>query len=505
MVNINKSFSGVQVLKNVSFEARAGEIHSLIGENGAGKTVLMKTLTGALAPDSGEYYVAGKHVHFSNPAEAYHGGVAMVYQAFSLIPSLSVAENILIGRLPTTRGRVLWSEVYKEAEKYLSMIGVYHISPRDLVSRLRIAEQQEVEIAKGLSFNPSVLVLDEPSTALPRAELQHLYKLIKLLRDQGLAIIYISHKLEEIFDLADRATVIRDGQIIGTYDIKELTPGTLIEKITGRKISASVSEGMEGKKKGRTVLELRNLEAKGYFSGVNLTVAEGEIVGITGLVGAGKTEVGKAIFGALPKSHPVTGTYIFEGKEVNIKSLTPKRAKKMAIGMLTEDRQGEGIIAEQTVIFHTTILAFNQVAKGFYIVGSKARNLAWSVINSVALRPPDPYKQARYFSGGNQQKLVLGKWLAAQSRLLILDEPTQGVDVGAREEIYKVIRGLAKQGEAVLLISSDLREIMALSNRIVIMRQGRIVSEVMTHEISEEHLLNRVLGIEETAKEEVAE
>jgi len=497
MEGINKSFSGVQVLKNVSFEANAGEVHALIGENGAGKTVLMKTLIGALKPDSGIYYVAGNRVNFTSPAEAYQGGVSMVYQTFSLIPSLNIIENVLIGRLPTRYGTVLWSEAAKLTEKYLSLIEAQNIPPQRTVSSLRVAEKQEVEIAKALSFNPLVLVLDEPSTALPRAELQHLYKRVRLLRNQGLAIIFISHKLEEIFDLADRVTVIRDGQIVDTTEIKALTPGTLIEKITGREISASISEAKVKQQQGSTVLELRNLSAKGLFSDVNLSVEEGEIVGITGLVGAGKTELGKAIFGALPKSNPVTGEYIFQGKPVNLKYLTPKKATEMGIGMLTEDRQREGIIAEQTVIFHTTLLAFKQVTRGFYIVGRRARKLVWQVIDSVRIRPADPYKQAQFFSGGNQQKLVLGKWLAAQSKLLILDEPTQGVDVGAREEIYKLIREIAEQGNAIVVLSSDLREIMAISQRILIMRQGQVSNEVMAHEVSEGALLNMVLGIEE--------
>ena len=497
MESVNKSFSGIKVLKNVSFEAVAGEVHSLIGENGAGKSVLMKTLTGALHPDSGYYHVVGRDVKFLSPAEAYRGGVSMVYQTLSLIPSLSVTENVLVGRLPVRKGRILWSEAHKEVEKYLGMIEAYHISPKSYVSDLRVAEKQEVEIAKALSFHPSVLVLDEPSTALPRAELQHLYKRIRLLREQGLSVIYISHKLEEIFDLADRVTVIRDGQIVGTFSIEELTPASLIEKITGREISMTVSKVDKGLKQGRPVLELRDFEAHGLFSGVNLTVAEGEIVGITGLVGAGKTEVGKAIFGALTQQNLVNGTYRFEGKKVKVKSLTPQKAKNMGVGMLTEDRQKEGLIAEQTVIFHITLLAFHRVARGLYIMGNRAKKLVWDVINSVAIRPPDPYKQAQYFSGGNQQKLVLGKWLAAEAKLLILDEPTQGVDVGAREEIYKLIRQLAEQGNAVLVISSDLREIMALSHRVIIMRLGQVTGEVWTHDVSEEDLLNRVLGIGE--------
>ena len=494
MERINKSFSGVRVLNNVSFEARAGEVQALIGENGAGKSVLMQTLIGVHRPDSGDYWVGGKHVHFGSPAEAYQGGVGMVYQTFSLIPSLSVAENIFMGRLFSKRGRILWSKVYAETERYLRMIEA-NISPRTLVRNLRVAEQQKVEIAKVLSYKPLVVVMDEPSTALPRDEIQNLYKLIKLLREQGHAIVYISHKLEEIFDLADRVTVIRDGEIVGNNKTTELTPALLIEKITGRQISTDVEQCTTTScEPGQKVLELRDLESKELFQDINLKVSEREIVGITGLVGAGKTEIGKAIFGALAKRHRPTGKIIFRGEEIDIRSHRPSKATRMGIGMVTEDRQREGIMPEQSVQFHTTILAFDRVAKGLYIIARRARQLACDIIKAVGLRPPDPDKQVRYFSGGNQQKVIVGKWLAARSKLLILDEPTQGVDVGAREEIYSVIRGLAQQGIAILLLSSDLREILTLSHRIIALRQGRIVSTMRADETSEGELLETVLG-----------
>lgn len=494
MEKINKSFGGVQVLKDVSYEAHRGNVQALVGENGAGKTVLMKILIGALQPDSGEYYIGGKHVHFASPASAYAGGVAMVYQTFSLIPSLNVAENIMMGRLHSRRGKIDWEKVYAETKKYLEMIKA-NISPRTLVSSLKVAEQQEVEIAKALSFNPLVLVMDEPSTALPRSEVQNVYKLARLLREQGLAIVYISHQLEEVFDLADRVTVIRDGEIVGNYNIDEVAPAFLIEKITGRKISTDAQYGgAPSYQLGKKLLELRNLESKGLFSGINLTVSEKEIVGITGLLGAGKTEVAKTIFGALPKHYPVTGTYLLEGKKIDVKSLTPTKAKKLGIGMVTEDRQREGLIPEQSVQFHSTVLAFHRVVRWGYIIARRSKDLVQDIIKAVGLRPPDPNKQVRYFSGGNQQKIVVGKWLAAEAKLLILDEPTQGVDVGAREEIHNVVRKLAEDGGGVLLISSDLKEILALSHRIVVMRQGEIVAEAITRETSEEDLLAMVLG-----------
>jgi ribose transport system ATP-binding protein len=504
MTNINKSFGGVQVLYDVNFDVRAGEVHALLGENGAGKSVLMKTLMGVHRPDSGDYVVAGKSVKFNNPAEAQRSRVSMVYQEFGLVKYLTVAENIFMGRLPSRRGMIRWRYTRKRATDVLKALGS-DLSPSAMVGDLKVADQQEVEIARALSYDPVVFVMDEPSAALSYDEIGHLYELVNTLREQGVAIVYITHKLNEVFDIADRCTVIRDGRIVGTYDISELDLSTLVEKMTGKQVSAEIVREDTYKRPKANIIELRNMEAKEkdkeLYSGVNLKVGKGEIVGIAGQIGAGKTELGKTIFGALPKTFTIKGEMIFDGKEVDLKKLSPSTAKKMGIGFVTEDRQAEGIIAEQSVLFNTILPAFQRVTRGFVIIGSKARQLVQGIIKDVALRPPEPSRLVKFLSGGNQQKVVIGKWLAAESKLLILDEPTRGVDVGAREEIYEVVRQQARnKGLGVLLLSSDLREIMIAANRILVMRLGKITHEVLPSETSERQLLHFVLGEEEEAE-----
>ena len=494
MTGVNKSFGGVRVLKDVDFEVYKGEVHGLVGENGAGKSVLMKTLMGVHHPDSGKYIIGGQEVSFRSPAEAQRQHVSMVYQEFGLVEYLSVTENILMGRLPSRRGLIRRGKAYEESTKLLKMLGS-DISPRAIITDLKVADKQEVEIARALSYDPVVFIMDEPTSALSYDEIRGLFSLVRSLRDKGMAIVYISHKLDEVFEITDRVTVIRDGVIVSTDKTSKITPGTLMERMTGKKIAAEIHrEASKYAKPPENILELQNFEAKGFFSDINLTVGKKEIVGIAGLLGAGKTEMAKAIFGGLPKTIPITGKYIFQGEEVDIKSLTPGKAKKMGIGLVTEDRHSEGMIAEQSVAFNITLPALNRVTRRFVVIGRRVLELVRGVIKEVVLRPPEPSRLVKFLSGGNQQKVVIGKWLATQARLLMLDEPTRGVDVGAREEIYDVITQLARGGIGVLLLSSDLREIMKASDRILVMRHGQIVSELLPHETSEEKLLAIVLG-----------
>ncbi len=501
MANISKSFGGVQVLYDVNFDVRSGEVHALVGENGAGKSVLMKTLMGVHRPDSGDYIVGGKNVRFNNPTEAQRNRVSMVYQEFGLVKSLSVTENVFMGRLPSRRGMIHWRRAREQTREVLERLAS-DISPTATVGELRVADQQEVEIARALSYDPLVFIMDEPSSALSYEEVAHLYELVNTLRDRGVAIVYITHKLNEVFDISDRATVIRDGAIVGTFDTAELDLPKLVERMTGKHVSAEIVREDTYKKAKENVLELQNFTAEGagMFSNVNLTVGKGEILGVAGIIGAGKTELGKALFGALPKANIITGKFLFEGKEVDTKSNNPSKAKKMGIGFVTEDRQAEGMIHEQSVLFNTILPAFHRVTRGFVIIGRLARGLVRSIIGSVRLRPPETDRLVKLLSGGNQQKVVLGKWLAAQVKLLILDEPTRGVDVGAREEIYDVVRDQAKEGLGVLLFSSDLREIMIAADRILVLRLGKITHELLPHQTSDRKLLHLVLGEEEEAE-----
>ncbi len=499
MSGVNKSFGGVKVLKDVDFEVYKGEVHGLVGENGAGKSVLMKTLMGVHHPDSGRYVVVGKEVRFASPAEAQRQHVSMVYQEFGLVQFLSVAENIFMGRLPSRRGMIRRGKAYEESRKLLEMLGS-DVSPQALIADLKVADQQEVEIARAFSYDPVVFIMDEPTSALSYDEIRNLFNLIRSLRDKGMAIVYISHKLDEVFEITDRVTVIRDGVIVSTDKTSKITPGTMMERMTGKKISREIVREEAVKKAGENILELQDFAAKGFFFDINLTVGKKEIVGIAGLLGAGKSELGKAIFGALPKTIPVTGKYILNGKEVDIKSLSPSKAKKMGIGFVTEDRHSEGMIAEQSVSFNITLPALHRVTRRFVVIGRRVLDLVRGIIKDVVLRPPEPGRLVKLLSGGNQQKVVLGKWLAAQAQLLMLDEPTRGVDVGAREEIYDVVTQLASGGIGVLLLSSDLREIMRASDRILVMRHGQIITELLPHETSEEKLLALLWGVE-AAKE----
>jgi ABC-type sugar transport system ATPase subunit len=494
---LTKTLGGVQVLKDVSLDVQQGEIHALVGENGAGKSVLMKTLMGVFQPDSGEFAVAGRPVRFSSPQQAQRQHVSMVYQEFGLVHSLSVAENIFMGRWPTRHNFVEWQVLYDESKRLLEVLGS-RVSPRAIVGSLKVADQQEIEIARALSYDPVVFIMDEPTAALSYDEMQNLFNLVRQLRQKGVAIIYISHKLDEIFDLADRVTILRDGVVVSTKKTSELGVDTLIEGMTGKRVSQEVQlrQGDERQKTLGDILILRDLEAKGLFSSINLRVGKGEIVGIAGLKGAGKTELAKAIFGALPKEISVTGTCIFDGREVNVNASSPKKAKRMGIGYVTEDRQTEGLIAGQSVTFNVTLPALHRLTRGLLVMGRRAHDLVLGIMKTVALRPAEPGRLVEFLSGGNQQKVVIGKWLAAQVQLLILDEPTRGVDVRAREEIYEVVARLAAAGAGVFLLSSDLKEIMRISDRILVMRERRITKEIRPYHTSEIDLLRAVLGQE---------
>jgi ABC-type sugar transport system ATPase subunit len=496
--NINKSFGGVPVLKDVSFELFAGEIHALVGENGAGKSTLMKILMGVYQYDSGKYIVAGEEVRFSSPAEAQKKRVSMIYQEFGLVPYLSVTKNVLLGRMPLRAGGLInWAEARRQARYYLDMVESHQIPTEEIVSNLSMSDQQEVAIARALSYDPVVLVMDEPTSALSLGEMERLYERMRILRDRGVAIVYISHKLDEVFRIADRVTIIRDGTIVATDNINDIDAPTLIEKITGRKAKKALESEATRTQTSRDILKISNFSVEGLFSDINLTVRKHEIVGVAGLIGAGKTELAKAICGVLPKAHRVTGEYIFDGKKVEITSLNPSCAKKMGIGFVTENRLEEGMMPAQSLLFNLTLPSLSKVSRRFVLIPRLVMAMTIGIIERVIIQPSEPRKTMRLFSGGNQQKAVIGKWLATEPKLLILDEPTRGVDVGARQEIYEVIREQVRHGAGVLLLSSDLREIMEVSDRILVMRHGRIVGEAMRQQMSQERLVELVFGQED--------
>src|ERR1700733_12009724 len=493
MVGISKSFGPVAVLNDVNLELRAGEVHALLGENGAGKSSLMKILMGVHQPDRGQLVVGGRAVRFANPADAQRNRVSMVYQEFGLVPTLSVTENIFLGRLPMRFGRIDWPRARADATALLARIGS-RVSCEAIVGTLKVADQQEVEIARALSYDPLVFIMDEPSSALSRVEVDNLYGLVRVLKKSGIAIVYITHKLDEVFALANQVTILRDGKVAGTFAIRDLDMKTLVESMTGKSVSAdAIREGAEASNVGN-VIELEEFAAEHMFNAVNFAVGAGSVVGVAGVIGAGKSELARAIVGALPDDTDICGKMIFQGAAVDPKTMTPNKARRLGIGFVSEDRQAEGIVQGHSVQFNIVLPALNRVSAGFLTAVGAARQLALSIMDVVGLRPREPTKLIGLLSGGNQQKVVIGKWLAAQSKFLILDEPTRGIDVAARQEIYDVIRREARDtGLGVLLLSSDMREILVASDRILVMVQGRITREVATHEVTEHQLLEMIM------------
>ena len=486
MAGISKSFGDVTVLNDVSLELRAGEVHALLGENGAGKSSLMKILMGVHQPDRGQLVLAGRPVRFSNPADAQRNRVSMVYQEFGLVPTLSVTENIFLGRLPMRFGRIDWPRARADATALLARIGS-RVSCEAIVGDLKVDDQQEVEIARALSYDPLVFIMDEPSSALSRVEVDNLYGLVRVLKKSGIAIVYITHKLDEVFALANQVTILRDGKVAGTFAIRDLDMKTLVESMTGKPVSAdAIRESAEASNVGNVTERM--------FSAVSFAVGRGSVVGVAGVIGAGKSELARAIVGALPDDGDIRGKMIFRGAAVDPKTMTPNKARRLGIGFVSEDRQAEGIVQGHSVQFNIVLPALNRVSAGFLTAVGAARQLALSIMDVVGLRPREPTKLIGLLSGGNQQKVVIGKWLAAQSKFLILDEPTRGIDVTARQEIYDVIRREARDtGLGVLLLSSDMREILVASDRILVMVQGRITREVAPHEVTEHQLLEMIM------------
>jgi ribose transport system ATP-binding protein len=494
MSGIDKFFGGVQVLHDVSFDVHAHEVHALVGENGAGKSTLMRILMGVHRPEAGSYFLNGKHARFDSPFEAQRSGVSMIYQEFGTAPLLSVEENISLGKLPLRRsGLIDWPRVRVRATEMLQLIGS-DVPLSETVGNLSRSQQQEVEIARALFNDPTVLIMDEPSSALSHNEIAHLYSLIRLLRDRGVGIVYISHKLEEVYEIADCVTVLRDGFKVGTRRIDDVKVDELMEMITGRRIEFRHGGDNLEAQYGNKVLELEHFGLEGKFEDINLSVREKEIVGVAGLIGAGKTELAKAIFGILPRDSHVTGRFLIDGREVKTHSLNPHKAMKMGIGLVTENRQTEGLLAEQSLSFNMTLTALDRFTRHLLLLQQGLLQLVRNLIRDLTIRPPEADRLVKFFSGGNQQKAVIGKWLASQSKLLLLDEPTCGVDVGARQDIYGVMRSLAKQGLSILVFSADVREILEIADRVLVMRKGRMIAEVSPYEVQEQTLLDLMLG-----------
>ncbi len=485
MDGIDKSFPGVHALENCSFDLRAGEVHALVGENGAGKSTLMKVLAGVYSKDAGRILLRGKEVNLSNPRAAQQHGISMIHQELNLMPHLTVAQNIFIGREPRQGVRFLLNEkaINDQTRQLLETLHV-DLDPRTKVASLTVAKQQMVEIAKALSFNSDVLIMDEPTAALTDAEIEELFRIIRHLRDRGVGIVYITHRLEELWRIADRVTVMRDGRYIDTVRIEDADINRIISMMVGRTIYEASPEIPENGSQ-EVVLEVRNLSRGRTLQNVSFQLKKGEIVGFAGLMGAGRTEVARAIFGADPID---SGEILVRGRKVTIKS--PRDAVRHGIGYLSEDRKRYGLTLDMDVETNIVLAAFQRFLNRIGVVQqAKIRATAHRFVEMLAIKTPSLQQKVKNLSGGNQQKLVIAKWLTADTDILIFDEPTRGIDVGAKSEIYRLLNDLARQGKSIVMISSELPEILRMSHRIIVMCEGRITGELSSADATQEKIM----------------
>jgi rhamnose transport system ATP-binding protein len=481
---IQKRFTGVHALRGVDFDVQAGEIHALLGENGAGKSTLIKTIAGVHKPDEGEMYFAGQSVSFATPRDAQGRGIDVIYQELSLYPELTVAENIFMGHAPYRRAGFLkvmdWQAMNRRAKELLAELDVHDLEVTRKVGSLNVGNRQRVEIAKALSLEAKLLIMDEPTAALTETDVEHLFRIARLLRKRGVGIVYISHKLVEISELADRVTVLRDGQYIGTKNVADTNERELISMMVGRTIENLFPK--QEAKIGDVVLEVKNLNRQPLTKNVSFQVRAGEIVGIAGLVGSGRSETAQVIFGILPAQ---SGEIFMEGKPVTI--TRPAQAVAHGIAYVPEDRGTQGLIKQMCIRENVSLSVLGELSRSGFIDQAKERALAQKSIEQFDIRAYGGEQLVNKLSGGNQQKVVLSKWLASNPKVLIMDEPTRGVDVGAKSEIHRLMSQLAaERGLAILMISSELPEVLGMSDRILVMRLGEIVAEFSREEATQE-------------------
>lgn len=487
LTNISKSFPGVKALQNVSFNVKRGEVMGLVGENGAGKSTLMKILTGVYQKDAGNIQINGRKVEITNPLEAQKLGMSIIFQEMNLVDSLSIAENIFVGRLPRNGlGGIQWKKVIQDAQELMDKVGL-KANPLAKVESLSIAGKQLVEIAKALSFQSKLIIMDEPSATLTDAELKHLFDIIHDLKKSQITIIYISHRLDEIFYLCDTVTVLRDGQVITSKDIGEFTKESIIAAMVGRQMKQEypVRKGSPGEKE---VLRVENLGRTGKFQNISFSLKKGEILGIAGLVGAGRTEIVRCIFGADRKTE---GKVYLNGEEVDVR--TPQGGIQKKIAFVTEDRKEQGLVLEESISKNVSLANIKSISSFGFLNKNREDKIAKAYFQQLRIKAPDVYTSCISLSGGNQQKVVLAKWLHTKAEILILDEPTRGIDVGAKYEIYQMIFQFVEEGKSVILISSELPEVIALSDRLLVIHEGRLKGELSGADMNAETIMKTAI------------
>ncbi|PZF77369.1 D-xylose ABC transporter ATP-binding protein [Aestuariivirga litoralis] len=471
LLGISKSFAGIKVVNDVSFDMRPGEVHALMGENGAGKSTLIKIMAGLYQPDEGEIRVNGAAIRFATPKDAHAAGIATVHQELLLFPELTVAENIFLGQTPKTAlGTIDWTTMRRRARQLLEELDSGDLDIDQKVAHLSVGNRQRIEIARALAQDARVLIMDEPTAALAEHDVQRLMSIVRNLRKRGVAIVYVSHRMPEIFALADRVTVLRDGHLVGTKAVSEVDEPTLVSMMVGRPIDRlyPAKQGEDGD----VVLELANVAHRSVVRDISFQIRRGEILGLAGLVGSGRTETALTIFGITPAT---AGQILIDGKPVTITS--PEQARDLRIAYVPEDRAHQGLIRPQTIEDNIALANLKRLTRGLFIDAARVAAGAREAITRFGIRARGPEQPVRQLSGGNQQKVVLAKWLATNPRILIMDEPTRGIDVGAKAEIHQLMRRLAGEGMAILMISSELPEVLGMSDRVLVMNGGRIVGE----------------------------
>jgi ribose transport system ATP-binding protein len=486
--NITKSFPGVKAVENVTLEAYQGEILALAGENGAGKSTLMNILSGALLADSGRILLDGQEAKITSPRSAQESGIAMIHQELALIPQMTVGQNIFLGREPRTAWKMLvdTKKMYPAARKILHRMGL-DFAATALIADLSIAQRQMVEIARAISFQSRIIILDEPTSALSEREADKLFTLMHSLREQGVTLIYISHRMEEIFSISDRVAVMRDGQLIGVQPTKELTINKVVQMMVGRELKEFFPK--TDTKLGEVVLEAHHLRSSTRLKDASFSLRKGEILGLAGLVGSGRTDLARVIFGA---DRLNGGEIRIHGQSVRIHS--PQEAIRMGIGLITEDRKAQGLFLGQSLRSNVAVTIFERLSRLGFLQFKKIDYQVQALVQQLKIRTPNLEQRVRNLSGGNQQKVVISRWLAVDPKILILDEPTRGIDVASKAEIHVLISELAAKGVAILVISSELPEILGISDRILVMHDGRLVTELDRSEATQARIMQAATG-----------